>query len=91
HEGTRTVFVGDGSTDRYAAEVADIVFARRRLKTYCEAAGVPFYPFEDFAPVTQRMRRWLEGDDPIPLRHAVGVRSSACPISHSLAIGFASA
>jgi 2-hydroxy-3-keto-5-methylthiopentenyl-1-phosphate phosphatase len=91
HEGTRTVFVGDGSTDRYAAEVADIVFARRRLKTYWEAAGVPFYPFEDFAPVTQRMRRWREGDDPIPERHPVGVRSSACPISHSLAIGFASA
>ena len=85
HDGVRTVFVGDGSTDRYAAEVADIVFARRRLKTYCETAGVPFYPFEEFGPVTAQLARWLEQGEPLPpLRH-VGVASSACPISQELA------
>ncbi len=81
----RTVFVGDGSTDRYAAEVADIVFARRRLKDYCDAAGVPFYPFEDFPPVTEQMGRWLSGAEPVPARRRVGLASSACPISQELA------
>lgn len=81
----RTVFAGDGSTDRYAAEVADVVFARRRLKTYCETSGVPFYPFEEFGPVTDRMARWLDGSDPLPERRHVGLATSACPISQDLA------
>ena len=85
HHGTRTVFVGDGSTDRYAAEVADIVFARRRLKIYCENAKVPFYPFEEFGPVTLQLTKWLEGEEPLPPRRHVGVATSACPISQTLA------
>ena len=83
-DGLRTVFAGDGSTDRYAAEVADIVFARRRLKSYCESAGVPFYPFEEFGPVTAQLARWLEGGEPLPAVRGVGVASSACPISQEL-------
>lgn len=85
HEGVRTVFIGDGSTDRYGAEVADLVFARRRLKTYCETAHVPFYPFEEFGPVTAQLRAWLEDGEPLPAPRHVGVASSACPISQELA------
>jgi 2-hydroxy-3-keto-5-methylthiopentenyl-1-phosphate phosphatase len=83
----RTVFAGDGSTDKYAAEVADIVFARRRLKGYCESSGIPFYPFEDFAPVTSQLKRWLEGVEPYPAQRAIGLSGSPCPISHGLATG----
>jgi 2-hydroxy-3-keto-5-methylthiopentenyl-1-phosphate phosphatase len=82
---TRTVFAGDGSTDKYAAEVADLVFARRRLKGYCERSGIPFYPFEEFGPVTAQMRRWLEGSEPFPPLRSVGLASSPCPISSELA------
>ncbi|HZY92633.1 MAG TPA: HAD-IB family phosphatase [Thermoplasmata archaeon] len=81
----RTVFAGDGSTDRYAAEVADIVFARRRLRLYCDAASIPYYPFEKFAPVTEQLERWLTGAEPLPPGRRVGVASSACPISTSAA------
>lgn len=80
----RTAFAGDGSTDRYAAEVADLVFARRRLKLYCDRAGIPYYPFEDFFPVIDQLRRWLEGGEPLPPPRALGLRSSACPISSGL-------
>lgn len=85
HPSRRTVFIGDGSTDRYAAEVADIVFARRRLKTYCTQSGVPFYPFETFEPVTEQFRRWLSHADPLPAPRGLGLASSKCPISQSLA------
>lgn len=81
----RTVFAGDGSTDRYAAEVADIVFARRRLKLYCDKASIPYYPFEAFGPVTQQLERWLTGVEPLPLARRVGVSASACPISQAAA------
>jgi 2-hydroxy-3-keto-5-methylthiopentenyl-1-phosphate phosphatase len=81
----RTVFVGDGSTDRYAAEVADVVFARRRLKLYCDAARIPYYPFETFEPVTAQLERWLTGAEPLPAPRPVGVAASACPISQEAA------
>ncbi len=83
--GLRTVFAGDGSTDRYAAEVADIVFARRRLKLYCDRASIPYFPFETFEPVTAQLERWLTGAEPLPARRRVGVADSACPISHTAA------
>ena len=43
--GLRTVLVGDGASDRRAAEVADIVFAKDGLAQWCLAAGVDFVPF----------------------------------------------
>jgi 2-hydroxy-3-keto-5-methylthiopentenyl-1-phosphate phosphatase len=81
----RTIFAGDGSTDKYAAEVADLVFARRRLKGFCEKAGIPFYAFEDFDPVTDQLSRWLLEGEPFPELRRVGVSGSACPISSGLA------
>ena len=80
----RTIFVGDGSTDRFAAEVADIVFARRRLLTYCQKQGIPCFPFEEFHPVTDRLRAWLEGTEPMPEGRILGLGDSPCPISREL-------
>jgi 2-hydroxy-3-keto-5-methylthiopentenyl-1-phosphate phosphatase len=80
----RTAFAGDGSTDRYAAEVADLVFARRRLKLYCDKAQIPYYPFEDFFPVIEQVTKWLEGGEALPTRRSLGVATSECPISLSL-------
>lgn len=81
----RTVFVADGSTDRYGAEAADIVFARRRLLDYCRRAGIPCFPFDEFEPVTQQFRRWLEEGVELPPLHRRGLISSLCPISQRLA------
>jgi 2-hydroxy-3-keto-5-methylthiopentenyl-1-phosphate phosphatase len=86
HPADRTVFLGDGSTDRYGAEVADIVFARHRLRTYCERAGFPFFPFDDFDSVRVQFERWIDGSEPIPPRRPLGLQSSPCPISNSLAL-----
>ena len=83
--GRRRIFVGDGSTDRYAAEVSDIVFARRRLKEICHQRGIPFYAFEDFGPVTRQLELWLTGAEPLPEPRTVGLAASKCPISQALA------
>ncbi len=80
----RTIFIGDGSTDRFAAEVADIVFARRRLLAYCRAHGIDCFEFEDFRPVTERLRRWLENNEPLPPHRTRGLVDSICPISRDL-------
>jgi 2-hydroxy-3-keto-5-methylthiopentenyl-1-phosphate phosphatase len=85
--GPRSVFIGDGSTDKFAAEVTDIIFARRRLREYCERVGLPHYAFEDFSPVTEQLGRWLGGHEPLPPRRRTGLPDSPCPISRELADG----
>lgn len=81
----RTVFIADGSTDRYGAETADIVFARRRLLEYCRTASIPCYPFEDFGPVTQQFGRWLDEGEDLPAPRHRGLLGSPCPISQAAA------
>jgi 2,3-diketo-5-methylthio-1-phosphopentane phosphatase len=55
-------FVGEGSSDRYAALYADVTFAKDALVTHCERDGVPYVPWSDFDDV----RRWLESADALP-------------------------
>lgn len=50
------VFVGDGTSDRYAAFHADLVFAKGALAGFCAAAGWPFRGWGDFADLTA----WLQ-------------------------------
>ncbi|MCI4349889.1 MAG: haloacid dehalogenase-like hydrolase, partial [Thermoplasmata archaeon] len=80
-----SVFVGDGSTDRFAAEVADVVFARHRLLTFCKRRGIPALPFESLEPVVAWFRARLEGTAEVETRTSLGNVDSACPISSSLA------
>jgi 2-hydroxy-3-keto-5-methylthiopentenyl-1-phosphate phosphatase len=47
------VYVGDGYSDRCAAEAADRVFATKGLARYLDERGVPFEPFDDFHDVAR--------------------------------------
>jgi 2-hydroxy-3-keto-5-methylthiopentenyl-1-phosphate phosphatase len=51
----RLVYIGDGVSDRCAARMADLVFARDNLARDLAADGVPFVPFEDFVEVRERL------------------------------------
>jgi 2-hydroxy-3-keto-5-methylthiopentenyl-1-phosphate phosphatase len=55
-------FVGEGSSDRFGALYADLVFAKDALVGYCTADGVPFVGWEDFDDV----RRILGTIDRLP-------------------------
>jgi 2-hydroxy-3-keto-5-methylthiopentenyl-1-phosphate phosphatase len=54
--GGEIVYVGDGYSDRCAAEAADAVFATRGLARYLEERGLPFEPFDDFHQVAAKLR-----------------------------------
>mgnify|MGYP003294992178 CR=1 FL=1 len=53
--GRVVVFIGDGSSDRYAAAHADVVFAKGSLARICTAEGWPFTSWESFADVATRV------------------------------------
>ena len=45
HRGRHTVLVGDGISDRKAALLADVVFAKGSLARWCADRGVSYVPF----------------------------------------------
>jgi 2-hydroxy-3-keto-5-methylthiopentenyl-1-phosphate phosphatase len=51
HRGLATVLVGDGTSDRKAALLADTVFAKGGLAAWCAANDVAHEPFERLADV----------------------------------------
>jgi 2-hydroxy-3-keto-5-methylthiopentenyl-1-phosphate phosphatase len=55
-------FVGEGTSDRFAALYADVTFAKDALVAWCEGDGVPFVPWRDFDDI----RSWLEGHRDLP-------------------------
>ena len=59
---TEQVVVGDSITDRRMAAVAQRVFARDRLCGHCQAAGIPYLPWEDFHDVRRALAHaWDRG------------------------------
>jgi 2-hydroxy-3-keto-5-methylthiopentenyl-1-phosphate phosphatase len=51
HRGRAAVLVGDGTSDRKAALLADVVFAKDGLAGWCARNAVPFHPFDTLADV----------------------------------------
>jgi len=49
--GAPSIFVGDGLSDRYAAAVADVVFAKDKLAVYCAEQGIAYHQYETLADV----------------------------------------
>ena len=45
YRGQTTVLIGDGASDRKAALLADVVFAKDSLADWCTAFGVDMLPF----------------------------------------------
>jgi hypothetical protein len=49
--GQLVVLVGDGTSDRYAAHHADLVYATRSLRAWCEREGIPHVAWHDLHDV----------------------------------------
>ncbi len=53
--GDEIVYVGDGYSDRCAAEASDRVFATKGLARYLDERGIPYEPFDDFNDIARRL------------------------------------
>ena len=49
------VFVGDGVSDRRAAPVADLLFAKDRLAEWCDETDLPYVPFTTLDDVSRAL------------------------------------
>ena len=67
--GRTVVFIGDGTSDRYAAAHADVVFAKDSLARICAAEGWPFAGWGNFADLAGEVQRMF-GDGRLPLTPA---------------------
>lgn len=56
-----TIFVGDGLSDRYAVESADVVFAKDGLAAYCTETSIEHFRYETLGDVTAHLDQWLAG------------------------------
>ena len=68
--GRTTVFVGDGISDRKAALLADVLFAKDNLADWCDDSGVDYRPFASLA-----------GNHRLPLALSSPVGSTGCSVS----------
>lgn len=55
-----SVFVGDGLSDAYAAQCADVVFAKKSLAKYCTAQEIEFVAYETLLDVAEEFERLLQ-------------------------------
>ncbi len=55
--GEYTVFVGDGLSDRAAAEAADEVFAKHSLAVHCRERGIACREYETFHDVLEELKK----------------------------------
>ena len=53
------IFIGDGLSDRFAVEQADIVFAKDKLLAYCRHSGLSCLPFSSFDNIEGELRPLL--------------------------------
>ncbi|MBI4433122.1 MAG: MtnX-like HAD-IB family phosphatase [Candidatus Omnitrophica bacterium] len=54
-DGRKSVFVGDGLSDRFAAHAADFVFAKKKLLDYCVEKKIAHQPYTSFKDI----EKWI--------------------------------
>lgn len=70
------VFIGDGLSDRFAVEEADVVFAKRQLLVHCREHGIACRAFETFAEIEVALRQLLGSVQPNVGRKKAGRRNA---------------
>jgi 2,3-diketo-5-methylthio-1-phosphopentane phosphatase len=50
-----TVYIGDGNSDKDAAQYCDFIFAKKDLARFCSMERISFYPFNNFDEVQNKI------------------------------------
>ena len=55
------VFVGDGLSDRFAAQVAHVTFAKNKLLKFCREKEIKHLPYADFREIEAWLAKEMKG------------------------------
>lgn len=55
-----TVYIGDGNSDKEAAQYCDLIFAKNGLLKYCEKNRISYSPFNDFDDIKMKLKEVLQ-------------------------------
>lgn len=55
-----SVLIGDGTSDFCAANYADIVFAKKKLVSYCWKNNITYFPFNNFLDIMNKLNKLKE-------------------------------
>jgi len=50
-----TIYIGDGNSDKDAAQYCDFIFAKNDLLKFCSVEKISFYPFKNFTEVQNKI------------------------------------
>ena len=59
----KTIFVGDGLSDRFAAQVANVVFAKSKLADHCYQNSISHSTFRNLEQVARSLKKEFESVD----------------------------
>jgi len=65
---TVSVVIGDGRSDVFAVDAADVVYAKGWLQSHCREHGIPFHPFSSLTDVLAHLNTIY---DPTAMRNTV--------------------
>ncbi len=68
-----TVYIGDGNSDRFAAQFCDFIFAKTDLLKFCEAERISYFPFTNFNDVVERLES-LKSKKRLKKRHQADLK-----------------
>lgn len=54
------IVIGDGASDYCWASQADLLFAHKKLKTFCEQLQIPFVPFQNFGDIQNHLQELIQ-------------------------------
>jgi len=55
-----TIYIGDGNSDKDAAQYCDFIFAKNDLLKYCSREKIGFYPFDNFSDVQNKIAELIK-------------------------------
>lgn len=55
-----TIYIGDGNSDKDAAQYCDFIFAKKDLARFCSMERISFFPFNDFIDVQNKITELIK-------------------------------
>lgn len=71
-----TIYIGDGNSDKEAAQYCDFIFAKNSLLKFCSKEKISFYPFNDFYDIKNKMIELLQRKN-LKKRHQAELKRKA--------------